>query len=155
MNLDSHAILRKFLDGKEGLVSGGHGIIKTAGATQHAARMRRVPVWALDDGKIREVLLKSFPKLSTDSKQREQAARWLRIIHLYWRLGMTRGQVAYEVGKTDQQVHFLLVAIKRAMEGKRANGSGPRGGKVGRPKKISAPIDATIGSSGNDGHISL
>ena len=151
MTLDSHAVLRKFLDGKEGFVSGGHGIIKTAGATQHAARMRRVPVWALDDVKLREVLLKTFPKLQTDEKQRKRAGLWLQIIHLYWRVGMTRGQVAYQTKKTEEQIHDALVRIRRAVEGKRTDNTNVKGArKIGRPKKIQTPIDATIGSSGDD-----
>lgn len=150
--------LRTQLDGNEGFVSGGHGIISTAGASIHASRMKRVPVWALNDEELKKILLNVFPKMLIVEKQKISAMLWLKIVYLYWRAGLTRAQVAHETGKTESQIRDALNRIKRA-----ANGEQARNGKTrlrgqrprGRPKKNGASIDATsVGNNGN-GHISL
>ena len=53
---DTTPSLRASLDSNDTFVSGGHQIMKTAGATRHADRMRRVPVWALDDDRIKGLI---------------------------------------------------------------------------------------------------
>ena len=115
-------------------MSGGHQIMKTREGTHG------VPEWASSDEKIREFLLRSFPSLRTNQTHRQRAGRWFRIIHLYFRLGWTHNQVAEELGLEPEHIHTLIRAIRRAGNGKHANGTGqvstrPRG----RPRKISAP----------------
>lgn len=140
------AQLRERLDSNDPFMSGGHQIMKTAGATQHNARLRRIPVWANNDEQIRQLLLQSFPKLATDPKQRHRAGRWLQVIHLYYRVGYTRGHIAVELKITEDQVRDLIRNITRAANGKRADGTGKRGIRpIGRPKKIHAPIETTMG----------
>lgn len=125
----SFSKLRTQLDGGEHFVE-GHGVIKTAGATRHAERMRRVPVWVLDDSKIEKFVNFIFPN------DAERAELWRNVIYLYWRVGYTRGQVAAAVNSTDEAVAQILKRIKRILQGRQANnrkrirGIRPRG----RPK---------------------
>lgn len=155
MSEQSFSYLRAQLDSNDKFVAGGHGEIRTFGATRHAERMKDVPVWVDDDDKIRELLLLAFPKLKSDTKQKQAALIWVKIIHLYWRAGMTRRQVANAINRTEEQTHYLIRSISRVVKGQRADGTGPRTGKIGRPKKTHAPIEPTSGNSGGDSHISL
>lgn len=147
MALDSHAYLRKSFDGKEGIVSGGHGIIKTAGATIHAERMKRIPVWALDDQKIKQYIHLRFPKAATNSEQRKLAERMVRIIYLYYRVGATEAAIAEELKITGPAVKFVIFRLNRAMKSPLKPSH--------RPKKKGATIQATGGTSGDDSHITL
>jgi len=86
--------------------------------------------------KIREVLLRAFPKLAINQRQRDRAARWARIIHLYFRLQWTHRQVADELGQDADSVHNMINGIRRVAKGGRADNKGSRGvRKRGRPKK--------------------
>lgn len=96
---------------------------------------REAPKWTKNDGAIRTLLLKTFPKLATDDNQRTSAARWASVIHLYYRLGYTRGQIAEEIGSTDVKVHGVIRSITRAYKGLRADGSGTKSNRRGRPRK--------------------
>jgi hypothetical protein len=115
----------------------GHGIIKPQpGGTAKKTGVPRVcPEWAQDKSKLKALLLQSFPKLATDIKQRAAAGRWARIIQLYHRSQMTHGQVASEMGLSLPAIFSIIRSIDRAVRGKRADGSGRRFGKLGRPKK--------------------
>jgi hypothetical protein len=83
---------------------------------------KRVPDWALDDKKVEQVLLTVFPKCGTNSRKLEEqgatgrhragAARWMRIIHLYWRMNLTSGQVAEEMTLTRKAVERLVERIR-------------------------------------------
>ena len=95
---------------------------------------KRIPAWALDDVAVRRLLLTSFPKLLTNRKQRERASRWNQIITLYFRLNMSKTEVAQEIGLSHTIVHRAIQRIHHVAAGLRANGS-PRGGKRGRPRK--------------------
>ena len=98
---------------------------------------KRVPLWALDNKKIQQVILRAFPKMDSDPVQRQRAGRWARVIHLYYRLKWSRGQIAKEMSLQYHTVNDLIRSIKRVAAGKRANGKGLRGqNPVGRPKKV-------------------
>lgn len=107
--------------------TGGHQIVGPR------KRKRDVPEWAQSTEKIKAILLRSFPKLKTDQRQRARAARWARIVHLYFRLGWTFTQVAEEMSMKPGNLHNMTVSIRRAANGLRADGKGPRGGKRGNP----------------------
>jgi len=143
---DSFSELKARLDGSDNFISGGHGIIKTAGATRHADRMKRVPVWALDDEKVKELIKCRFPKAATDPRQRRLAARMLRLIYLYYRVGSTAGAVAEELEMTLGAVKKIVHKLNKAMD-KPLKPSH-------RPKNKVVSIDASNGSSGQ-GHITL
>ena len=98
---------------------------------------KKIPLWVYENKKVREILLRAFPKLDLDPVQRRGAGRWARIIHLYYRLKWSRGQIAKEMGLQYYTVNDLIRSIKRVAAGKRANGTGLRGqNPVGRPKKV-------------------
>jgi hypothetical protein len=124
--------LRRVFDGDDSFMAQGHQISKLQ------KRERLVPDWTRSNEEVRRVLLRSFPKLATDAKQRERAARWARIIHLYFRLQYTYRQVAEEIGIGVGNVKFKVASIRRVAAGKSAQGKEPK--PRGRPKiRISIP----------------
>lgn len=126
--------LRKVFDGDDQFVSGGHQVVKSAGATRHATRVSKTPEWALSNEQVQALLLRSFPKLATDPKQRERAGRWAQIIQLYYRAAWTENQIAEEMNMSIDRVRYFIRAIKWASDGKIARGGTERTGKpVGRP----------------------
>jgi hypothetical protein len=118
--------LKNQVDG--GFAQGGWQVVK-AREYKHDT-----PSWVNNDKKVQKILLQSFPKLRTNTHQREAAGRWGRIIQLYFRTGYTHTQVAHEMGLTPDQVRSTIRAIRRAASGLRADGSGPRSGRIGRPR---------------------
>jgi hypothetical protein len=116
--------LRTKLDGSDPFVSGGHRIIKIRTATS-----RFIPDWTQNDKSVQKVLLRSFPKLHEDPTHRSRAARWTRVIHCYFRMQLTRGQIAKEMKISPAQVNSLILTIKRVGEGRRADGRGLLGAK--------------------------
>ncbi len=139
---DTFQELRGKIDSNDPFMSWGHQIIKPRSNDR-----KNIPEWALDDKKIREILLRSFPKLTTNSRQRRGAARWMRVVHLYFRMHMTRGQVAEELRVKSRVVKDVVQNIRRAAEGRRCDGQGKKllGIRpVGRPK-IHAPIRTPLG----------
>jgi hypothetical protein len=122
--------LREILDGDDPFMVGGHQ------KSHLRTKERKVPEWTKNNKKTQQVLLRSFPKLRTDLKQRLQAARWARIIHLYFRMQYTYRQVAAELEMPPRAVDSMIRSIKRVAAGRRANGTGLLGlMPTGRPKK--------------------
>jgi hypothetical protein len=122
--------LRKVLEGNDSFIAGGHRIVKLR------QRRRVIPEWTRSNEKIKEVLLRSFPLLETDPKQRSGAARWARIIHLFFRLQYTYRQTAAELGMTFYAVRQATIYIRRVAAGIWSNGRGRfTGRKRGRPRK--------------------
>lgn len=122
--------LRRVLGGNDPFTNHGHQIVVLR------KRKRPVPEWVMSNVKIREVLLRAFPKLAINQRQRDRAARWARIIHLYFRLQWTHRQVADEIGQDADSVHNMINGIRRVAKNGRADNKGNRGvRKRGRPKK--------------------
>lgn len=144
---DTLSRLRASLDGNDTFLSGGHGVIKTAGATRHADRMKRIPVWALDDNKIKELINARFPKAKTDPEQRKLASRMVRLIYLYYRVGATKGKIADELKMTEKAVENLIYRLSKQMERPLKPSH--------RPKNKGEGIQATSENSGDDSHITL
>lgn len=122
--------LREVFDGSDSFMNRGHGV-RTPNS-----RKKKIPMWALNDSKVKTLLLRAFPKLQTNDRQRKLAARWLRIIHLYYRAGWTKGQVAQELGEKPSIIKDVLTHIRRVQIGVSANGTGVLGRKRGRPKIV-------------------
>lgn len=113
--MDVFQELRGSIDGRDGFMR-GHQIIKKK-------RLRRdIPEWTKSDRKIQEILLRSFPKLRTDYKQRKLAARMARIIHLYFRVGSPRNEIVEELDINQNLFRVLLNGIRRAGKGLTKNG---------------------------------
>ena len=128
---DTFRELRGRFDGRDPFMTRGHQIIK----------MRRgnheIPEWVKDAEKFRKILLRSFPKMATNKRQRAGAGRWVRLVYLYYNLNMTTGQVAVEMKMSIPSVKFTLVCIRRVSKGIRANGTGKIGERPrGRPRKV-------------------
>lgn len=133
--------LRKRLDSNDPFMTRGHGIRKPRSDDK-----KSVPDWALSDKEVQRVVLTSFPKYATNGRQRKSAARWIRVIHLFFRMGMTRGQVVEEMKVSYFTVDSTIRAVRRVAQGLRANGEGKRGitKTMGRPRKVRALITASI-----------
>jgi hypothetical protein len=122
--------LRGKFDGSESFMNHGHQIIKIRRGN------RKNPPWVKCDTKIREILLRSFPKMLTNPLQRSRAGTWARVIHLYFRMQMTYSQVAAELNIKPRRAEDLIRSIRRAGAGRKANGKGLLGKRAtGRPKK--------------------
>lgn len=142
----SYATLRTKIDGNDPFMTGGHGAISTAGATTHAARMKRVPVWALDDSKIKEYIKTRFPTAEQDPEQMKLAKRMALIIYLYYRVGETAAAIADRLGMTRMAVRHVVHRADKAMKSPLK--------KRGRPRKPGT-IQATNGIAGDDSHTTL
>ena len=61
-------------------------------------RGRKLQAWAMNDAEVQRLLLFAFPRMHDKrpryKRQREDAARWARVIHLYFRMKYTASQVA-------------------------------------------------------------
>jgi hypothetical protein len=124
-------------------MTGGHQII-----IPYEGRKRSVPEWVHDAAKIRELLIRAFPKMMTDARQRERAGRWARLIYLYFQANFSDSQVANEMGLTVGQVKKLLNSIRRVAAGKRANNGGKRGIRPrGRPRVIGVSMGTSLGGT--------
>ena len=153
--MDVYKQLRKKFDGADSFVDGGH-TVGGKPSTSHTERVAKTPEWANDDEQVRLLLLKVFPKLETDEKQRARAAKWAQFIHLYFRMGWTASRIALELRVTTKYVEDTVYHIRRAVNGKRADTGEQRGIRPrGRPRKNNATLPAPSGSQGDDGHISL
>lgn len=137
--------LRGKIDSNDPFMTRGHQIL-----VARTYQKKKTPLWVNNKEETRKILLRSFPNLILDINRRARAARWARLIQLYWVVGYTHGQIVSELndGKdglepvTLYAVRSALRSIKRASEGRRANGSGNftgnRGGKrkgAGRKRK--------------------
>jgi hypothetical protein len=85
---------------------------------------RGVPAWAFNDKKVRALILRAFPKMASSPTHKAGAGRWGAVIHLYFRMGYTRSQIAEELGSSTQKVHGVIRSILRVSKGLRADGSG-------------------------------
>jgi hypothetical protein len=121
--------LREVLDSNDSFIVGGHQIV-------HARSYKReTPAWVTKNSEIRKLLLRSFPRLATNERQKRAAARWAMIIHLFYHMGYTSSQVAEEMGLALNKVKAICKSIRRVSKGLRADGRGKLTGKLGRPKK--------------------
>jgi hypothetical protein len=150
--LDVFEQLRKVFDGADSFIAGGHAV-RGGGSTRHAERVANIPAWANSDAEVRSLLLKVFPKLETDERQRKRAAIWMLMIYYYFRMGLTRGRIALKTGWTPNRVNMLIRNIKYAANGRQSSHGKIRTGRRWR-KKIGDLLPATNRASG-DSHSSL
>jgi hypothetical protein len=147
--------IRNRLD-TDDLFFSGHRVRKACGPNgKHiGSRGRKIAEWATTDKGIQKVLLRAFPKLGEDLKQRLHAARWARVIFLYFRMGYTYSRIAEEMNLRSPNekrpytiIENLIAHILRVARGESANGSGNLGRKRGRPKKIRDVNEASFRGS--------
>jgi len=120
--------LHKLFDADDPFMTKGYAITKK----RHGQR-RETPIWVKDQKQVQALLLRSFPKLKVDRRQRDRAARWARVIHLYFNLLLPFGEVQAEMNVSRYTLLSLLRAIRRVSNNRRADGSKNLGGKPGRP----------------------
>lgn len=113
--------LREIFDSNDPFMSSGHQVKR-----RRSGQNRATPAWVKSSQQVQALLLRSFPRLKTDPKQRWRAARWARVIHLYFTLMLPFGQVLEEIGTTRNTLLALLRSIRRVSENLRADGSGRR-----------------------------
>lgn len=127
--------LRHKLDGDDGFMR-AHQIKKIR------TRERDIPAWTLNDAEVRKVLLRAFPSMRNSrvsiplrpSKKKsrqasrsiaQRAGRWMRIIHLYYRVQMSNSQIAKEMNEKLNAVKMTLKSIRRVARGQRTDNVGP------------------------------
>ena len=133
---DDFTKLRTRVDGGDSFMT-GHQIMK---ARQPE---KEIPEWAMSDIEVRRILLTAFPK-SEDawSSQRKNAGIWMRIIQLYYRMGLPSQQVAKEMKISQVLVKRTLVRIgaiatrkvTKSRGRKKVSSPTPLGGIQGREK---------------------
>lgn len=141
MPSDTSAIkrgLRSLFDGNSNFIS-NHQIIRT----RTSSSKRRVPDWCLQDEFVRSLLLSSFPKLSSDPKQRKQAARWMMVIQLYFKGKKSWKETADEMNEKSSTILSLTRSIVRAAAGNTADRAIARRGSRGRPRGRNNAINRT------------
>lgn len=111
--------LRGRMDGSDMFMS-AHQIKKIR------TRDRVIPAWALSDTEVQKILQRSFPFWRTNKTAKARAGRWMRIIHLYYRMQMPISQVASELGTTVGVILTITRSMKRAASGLRARDGGVR-----------------------------
>ena len=131
---DTYGELRGVVDGTGGFMN-GHQIINSNRA--RGGFKRAEASWAHDDKAVRALLIKSFPKLETDSRQRSRAGRWMRVIQLYHRFGHSYGDVAEEMGLTVAAIKTILQRMRHDIKGVPRNPS--------RRKSKSATFGTSLG----------
>ncbi len=119
-------LLRQIVDGSESFMS-------HAGTMKVRTIDREVPEWTLSDARVREILLRSFPKLRKEEKQRSKAARWCRIIYLYYRMRLPRQIVAKELRISETGLNGHIQRIGWAASGLNTAGKKRSGKKVNSP----------------------
>jgi hypothetical protein len=132
---DTFAELRHdHFDGNDPFMTGGHGILRPR--ILRPSKRKTLAAWATSDEAIQKILLSAFPKHWTNARQMQRAGRWVRIIHLYFRLGMSSGYIAEETGLKRKNVENMIASIRRVARGLRADNRGLRGlRRRGRPNK--------------------
>jgi hypothetical protein len=125
---DTFGQLRRFIDSNDPFMTRGHKIRKLREGKDSG---RKRPEWPFSDEAVRQVVSRSFPKPNEKTSHRKGAARWLRVINLYYKMNMTQGQVAEEMGLTRKTVIRILQHLDKVSEGLSANGRErrPRGRK--------------------------
>lgn len=96
---------------------------------------KKIPEWVVNDKKTQNLLLRSFPLMKSNLKQRTQAGRWARVINLYYKRQWSRGQIAAELHLTYAAVDSIIRALKRAAAGLRTDTGKAVGKFKGRPRK--------------------
>jgi hypothetical protein len=127
------AKLRTRLDGDDNFMS-AHQIKKVR------TRERVIVPWTLNNSEVQKVLLRVFPRLRGSYRQAQQAGRWMRVIHLYYRMQLSYSQVAAELKIKKGTVLTLIRSINRAGKNLRIDtGTQREPARRGRPKQKLMP----------------
>lgn len=129
------------------------------GAVASAQRRANPPKWTRTNEGIQIVIRRAFPHFETNKRQRLAAARWARIIYLYFRVGYTYSQIAEEMKLQSAssrrpycKVETIIRSIHRVAAGRAAR-LGGRSRKLRGRRKIRAVSRAINGNGGGQARI--
>jgi hypothetical protein len=115
--------LKKFREAGVDAFTGGFQV----GAARTTTDNRKTShLWVNSKPEIKRILLTAFPNQATSVTQRKRAGRWLRVIHLYYRMGYTKVQIAEEMSTTLDTIKSILRNMNRARLGLKTNNGKPR-----------------------------
>lgn len=121
------------LDRKD-LFQKGH-LVRGSPKSGWTRRTKNIPLWTRNDEAVKKLLLKIFPKMVSNRRQRERAGRWAAVIHLYFRAARPASEVAQELKISEKTVYDTVLRIRRAAKGLRTTGRKRTAGKPGRPRR--------------------
>jgi|ERR1700674_3480292 len=110
-------------------------LVRGAPKSSWKKRARNIPAWALDNEYIKKLLLKIFPKMNSDRRQRDRSGRWARVIYLFFTSARPASEVADAMGISEKKVNDTALRITRAVKGLRTTGRTRTKGKPGRPPR--------------------
>lgn len=110
----------RIFSGSDQFMQGGHQIINSNRAA--VGPKRKNSDWAMSDIKVQKLLSYVFPKARECERQRGRAGFWARVIHLYFRLGMSFGDVAVEMKVGEKKIRNTIYRINRVLHGQTCNG---------------------------------
>lgn len=113
------------------------------GAVASAERRANPPKWTRTNKGIRKIVRLAFPRFETNERQRTAAARWVRVIYLYFRVGYTYSQIAEEMklfshvpNRPYSIIENVIEHILKVARGLPANGNSQKRLKRGRHRKF-------------------
>ena len=119
MKLRRHSLadFRYSVDGSDPFIT-GHGTytVRQPG--------KKIPAALKTEEGIRALLLKMFPKMTVDGGQRFRAGQWARVIQLHYKFHYSERMTAEEMGISPRTVNSIKTRIRRAVQGRRLDGSG-------------------------------
>jgi hypothetical protein len=112
--------LRRSFDSDDQFMRQGHQILKIR------THEHDIPEWTMSDSSVQELIERAFPKWRTAPRQRAAAGRWVRVVMLFYRVGLPISMVADEMKSDSEAVKQILKRIRRVKQGRRADNKGPR-----------------------------
>jgi hypothetical protein len=112
--------LRRKIAGSDQFMT-GHQIL-----TDRTGYSRLAPEWTKSKFETGKLLINTFPKYRTNALQKARMLRWSQIIHRYWRLQNSAGEIAEDFKIPLYEVKNYITRIKHAAAGLNTAGN-PRG----------------------------
>src|SRR6267378_2459394 len=142
---NSSSELRNMFDRNEPFMMQGNQPAKT----REVERKWTTPEWMFDNDKVAALLNLHFPKIVTE-EQKQRVAKWVRVFHLYFRMGLPAGERDKQTG-VDAVMNWqpgtaesIVQKIRRMLQGRQANGKMKSNRARGRPKKVQPPDCAQV-----------
>jgi hypothetical protein len=115
--------LKAFIDGSDwGKMFGANG----SGFQIKSIRTgyeKDIPEQLASNTEIQKILLTAFPKLQTNTNQRQKAGRWAQVIKLHFQMGWSYPTIAEEMGVDPNVIKMIIRGIKYTLDGKTWNGT--------------------------------
>jgi len=118
----------KYLDGNDRFMKGCR-------VARLRVAKRKFPELFLKDAATAAFLRMRFPLMNLPGRDKDQALRWLVVIHRHWRGSEAAQTIEEEKGWKPGTVASLAQQIRWAADGLRLDGRPRTGNRRGRPKK--------------------